>query len=97
MIFLSVAWGMDPIVFRVARRFLGFKYEPKETKQHKVEKLQRAMRDATGLSGGMSEAIADAWVRGREVDRLALQKNWPVENGVVEGPKGTFDLKTLNA
>lgn len=74
---------------------MAFKYEPKETKQHKVERFMKTIRDATGLSRGQAEAIADAYVRGREVDRLAIQKGWPLENGIVTGPSGTFDLSTL--
>ena len=80
---------MDPLTKRVVARF-SFKYEPKETKQHRVEKLRDTIRDATGLSKGMSEAIADAIVRGREVDRLALQKGWPIEHGLITGPSGEF-------
>lgn len=85
---------MDSIARRVALRW-AFKYVPKETKQHKVERARDAIREHTGLSKGQAEAIADAYVRGRDVDRLAIQRNWPVEQGVVTGPSGTFDLKTL--
>jgi hypothetical protein len=83
---------------RVLARFLEAKpySKDKETKEHKAEKLGEKIRDATGLSKGVSEAIADAIVRGREVIRLALQKNWPIsEDGVIEGPKGTLGLKEL--
>ena len=89
---------MDPLASRVAARFReAFKYEMKEKKEHKVDRLLKDIRDATGLSKGMSESIADAWVRGREVDRLALQKGWPVEGLIVTGPSGTLDLRTLSA
>lgn len=83
------------IARRVVARFVGAKpyVKDKETKEHKVDKLADKIRDATGLSKGMSESIADAIVRGREVLRLAIQKNWPIsEDGVIEGPKGTLDL-----
>jgi hypothetical protein len=87
---------MDPLAARVAARWIdSFKYEPKEKKEHRVERFAKAIREATGLSKGQSEAIADALVRGREVDRLALQKGWPVADLVVTGPAGTFDLRTL--
>ena len=80
------------IAQRVARRF-AFRYEPKETKQHKVESLGRRIRDVTGISKGMAENIADAIVRGREVLRLAIQKGWPISDGVIEGPTGTLSLE----
>lgn len=86
---------MDPIARRVAERF-SFKYVPKEKKQHKVDRLMKAIRDATGVSRGIAEDIADAIVRKRNLSALAVQKNWPVENGVVEGPSGTLDLSTLS-
>jgi hypothetical protein len=79
----------SPIVYRVASKF-----HPKETKAHKVDKMAEVIRSSTGLSKGMSEAIADAIVRGREVERLALQKNWPIVEGTIEGPKGTIPLPT---
>ena len=85
---------MDPIVRRVALKW-AFKYEPKEKKEHKVEKLLKEIHQATGLSKNQSEQIADAFIRGREVDRLALQKSWPVQNGTVHGPNGTFDLNKV--
>ncbi len=84
---------MDPLARRVADRFLrSFKYVPKETKEHKVERARDVIRQHTGLSKSMAEAIADALVRGREVARLALQKNWPIENGAIHGPSGMLDL-----
>lgn len=74
---------------------MAFKYEYKETKANKVDRLSKQIREATGLSRGQAEAIADAIVRGRSVDQLALQKGWPVQDGVLEGPKGSLDLKEL--
>jgi hypothetical protein len=85
---------MDPLAKRVAERW-AFKYQPKETKEHRVERTMKTIRDATGLSRGMSEAIADAIVRGREVERLALQKSWPIEGGRIVGPSGSIELSTL--
>jgi len=76
---------------------MSFKYEHKETKANKVDRLSKQIREATGLSRGQAEAIADAIVRGRSVDQLALQKGWPVQDGVLEGPKGSLDLKELIA
>lgn len=85
---------MDPLARRVALRW-AFKFVPKEKKEHKVERVRDEIKDKTGLSKGQSEAIADAYVRGRDVDRLALQKNWPIENGVITGPSGTLELSAL--
>jgi len=81
---------------RVASRFKeSFKYEQKETKEHKVERISKKIRDATGLSKGVSEAIADAFVRGREVARLAIQKGWPLDGDIIEGPTGTLSLEAI--
>lgn len=93
--FYAWASGVDPLARRVAAR-VAFRYGPKETKQHKVENLMKIIRDATGLSKGMSEQIADAYVRGREVERLAVQKNWPIENGVIVGPGGQLAIASLS-
>ncbi len=82
---------MDPIARRVAQRW-AFRYEHKEKKEHKVDRLLKEIHQATGLSKAQSESIADAFIRGREVDRLAVQKSWPIQNGVIHGPSGTFDL-----
>ncbi len=81
---------------RVVSRFLSGKFEYKETKQHKVEKIRDAIRAATGIMKGIAEDIADAIVRKRDLDALGRQKSWPVnEAGVVVGPKGTFDPKSV--
>ena len=80
---------------KVAARY-AFKYQPKETKQHKVERLTKVIRDLTGLGRGTAEDIADAVVRNRDLKALALQKGWPVsEQGALEGPKGSVALKDL--
>jgi len=84
---------------RVVARLVEAKpyVKDKETKEHKADKLAEKIRDATGISKGMAENIADAIVRGREVLRLALQKSWPIsEDGTIEGPKGTIDLSDLS-
>jgi hypothetical protein len=85
---------MDPIARRVALRW-AFKFVPKETKQHKIEKVRDLIRKDTGLSKTQAEAIADAFVRGRNMEQLALQKSWPIENGAIQGPTGTLDLSKL--
>lgn len=72
----------------------SFKYEPKESKKSKVEKLMLRIREATGISKGLAEDIADAIVRGREVLRLAIQKSWPIEDGQIVGPKGSLPVPT---
>lgn len=86
---------MDPLSPRVVRRYLSFKYVPKETKEHKIEKVRDLIRQHTGLSKTQAEAIADAHVRGREVERLALQKSWPIEHGSIHGPAGSLELSKL--
>ncbi len=83
---------------RVAKRFiLGFKFEPKEKKQNKVDRIMRAIRDRTGISRGVAEEIADAVVRGREVARLAIQKGWPLDGDEIIGPQGTLALTEVGA
>lgn len=82
---------------RVVRRFLAFKYEPKEKKKSKVDRLMRFIRDKTGVSRSVATDIADAVVRGREVKRLAVQKGWPVDNGVIIGPQGELALDKVQA
>lgn len=80
---------------KVAARW-AFKYQPKETKQHKVERLMKMIREVTGLGRGTSEDVADAVVRNRNLGALALQKGWPVnEDGELEGPKGSMTLAEL--
>lgn len=86
---------MDRLAAKVARRFIGFKYQSKETKEHKVDRLTKVLRTATGLSRGVSESICDAYVRGREVERLALQKSWPLTGGRITGPTGSMTLDEL--
>lgn len=83
------------ITSRVAQRFLSFKYDQKEKKQTKVDRIMRRIREETGISRGLAEEIADAVVRGREVGRLALQKGWPVEDGVIVGPNGDMSLDAV--
>lgn len=85
---------MDPLAQRVASKF-SFKYVPKEKKQHKIDRLMKVIRDATGLSRSIAEDIADAVVRGRNLAALALQKSWPVEEGLLVGPSGQLDLSSL--
>jgi len=90
------------LIRRVASRYqavssehVSFKYEPKETKQHKAERVGDSIREATGLQKGVSLAIADAFVRGRDVTLLATPKAWPIERGVITGPKGKMQVSEL--
>ncbi len=84
---------MDPLARRVADRYLrSFKYIPREKKQHKIERLTDIIRKHTGLSKSQAESIADAHIRGRDVDGLAVQKSWPIQNGIIHGPNGVVDL-----
>ncbi len=80
---------------RVARRILAGKYDQKEKKQNRVDRVMRLVRDQTGLSRGISEDIVDALVRGRDVEGLALQKGWPIEEGKIVGPSGEMSLKEV--
>ncbi len=73
----------------------AYKFVPKEKKQHKVDRLADIIRKHTGLSKGQAEAIADAHVRGRDVDGLAVQKSWPIQNGIIHGPNGVADLAKI--
>jgi len=82
----------------VVRRFLAFKYQPKETKKHRVEKLTDQLRKLTGISKTLAKDVADAAVRGRDLARLALQKGWPVdERNNIVGPQGKASLNGLLA
>jgi hypothetical protein len=65
---------------------VAFRYVQKETKKHRVERLAQIIRDKTGISKGKAGDIADAIVRNRDVESLALQKSWPVnEQGDIDG------------
>lgn len=81
----------------VARRFIALKYDQKEKKQKRIDRVMRLVRDETGLSRGVSEEIVDALVRGRDVQGLALQKGWPIEDGVVIGPSGEMSLTKIHS
>ena len=85
------------VAFRVAQRFMAFKYQPKEKKTSKVERLTKLIREKTGLSRSIAEGIADAVVRGRDLSALALQKGWPVEDDALEGPQGSLTIQALRA
>jgi hypothetical protein len=92
------------LIQRVASRYqavstdrLAFKYEPKETKQHKAERVGDSIRETTGLQKGLSNAIADAFVRGRDISLLATPKDWPIERGVIVGPKGKMPVSELDS
>jgi len=83
------------MALRVAAQFLAFKYQPKEKKKSKIDRLGKLIRDKTGIGRGQAEDIADAVIRKRDLDRLAVQKEWPVEGGVIEGPKGKMPLSKV--
>ncbi len=86
------------IVARVIQRYKeALKYVPKEKKKSKVERLSKMIREKTGLSSKQCDAIADAIVRGRNLESLALQKNLPVEDGKIEGPKGDLTVNKVKA
>lgn len=76
----------------IARR-VAFRYEQKESKKHKVDRLAKAIREAIGISKGVAADIADAVVRGRDLDALAVQKGWPInDRGEVEGSRGSLSF-----
>jgi len=82
----------------VVRRYLAFKYQPKETKKHKVDRLMEHLRKTTGVSKTLAKEVADAVVRGRDLPRLAVQKGWPVdEDHNLVGPQGKAPLMGLLA
>lgn len=83
---------MDPLAHRVALRFRD---QRGESKQHKVQRIWRFIREITGLGRGMAEDIANALVRGRDVEGLAHQKRWPLEGGMLTGPGGSLSLGDL--
>lgn len=86
----------DTMALRVAARFMtAFKYKPKEKKKSKIDRLGKLIREKTGIGRGQAEDIADAVIRKRDLDSLAHQKGWPVEDGVIEGDKGTMTLKAV--
>lgn len=87
---------MSNLTSRIVRRFMAFKHDHKEKKEAKVTRLMKVIREKTGLSRGLSEEIADAIVRGREVERLAMQKGWPIEDQVIVGPEGEMPLSELS-
>lgn len=84
---------------RVARRYLrAFRYMPKEKKKNKVERLWKFIRDETGLSKSLAEAIADALVRSsRDIDMLALKKGWPIESNIITGPTGMLEVRDVRS
>jgi len=84
---------MDPLATRVALRFRDQRGPSKQTR---VRDLQTLIHDSTGVSRGVSGQIAEAFVRGRDVERLAHQKGWPISDGVVEGPDGQMSLADLD-
>lgn len=88
---------MEAIIKNVVRRFTALKYVPKEKNKSKVERLSKLIREKTGLSNKQSTDIADAIVRGRDLEALALQKNLPVEDGKIEGPKGNISVDKVEA
>jgi hypothetical protein len=90
---------MDRLATRVLARYLakvGKPYgQPKETKEHRVKKVQEVIVEKAGLSKGMAGAIADAYVRsGRNLEELAVQKGWPISDGRINGK---LDIKELPA
>jgi hypothetical protein len=57
----------------------------------------RLITDETGIARRVAEDIADAVLRGRNLAGLALQKRWPMVDGIIEGPRGTFPVEEVVA
>jgi len=68
---------------------------PKRKKDSLKAEMAEVIRKITGLSLSVSGKIADAVVRKRDLDRLALQQDWPVEDGQLTGDKGSIALDLL--
>lgn len=83
------------LALRVARRFMAYQYKPKEKKRSKIERLGKLIRDKTGIGRGTAEDIADAIIRNRSIPQLSLQKDWPVEDGTIQGPKGSLTISAV--
>ena len=85
----------------VGRYFLAreaFKYEPKESKRTKLERLRKFITKATGIGRKVAEDIADAILRNRDLLRLSVQKNWPMnEEGFIEGVHGALHINEIRA
>lgn len=90
---------MTPLTRRVVARYRkeAFKYEPKESKRTKVERIMKMIHDMVGVSKGVAEDIADAFLLHRDLAALAIQKGWDVEvdGTTLDGPKGSLDLATV--
>ena len=82
---------------RIVRRFLAFKYQTKESKKNKIDRLAKLIRERTGISKGLAEDIADAVIRKRDLPRLALQKGWPLEDGEITGSRGSLQVSEVEA
>jgi hypothetical protein len=97
MMFRWGSFSMSTLAERVVRRFMmAFRYVPKEKKKSKVDRTQKFIQEHTGLSNSTALAIADALVRsGRDIESLAHMKDWPIEDGIIEGPKGRINLKKV--
>jgi hypothetical protein len=86
---------------KVVARFLeareAFRYEPKESKKSKVNRLMRLILSHTGIGRRVAEDIADAIIRNRDLARLAIQKGWPLDRDIIEGPRGVFPVEAARA
>lgn len=85
----------------VGRYFLAreaFRYEPKESKKSKIDRLRNFISKATGVGRRVAEDIADAVIRNRDLLRLAVQKGWPMnEEGFIEGVHGALHINEVKA
>jgi hypothetical protein len=82
---------------KLYRDLAAFRYEPKESKQSKVRRLMRMILDYTGIGRRVAEDIADAILRNRDLLGLAVQKNWPMNEGIIQGPLGEIPVEEVRA
>jgi hypothetical protein len=77
---------------------LSFRYQPKESKESKIDRLTHLITKVTGIGRRIAEDIADAIIRNRNLLQLAVQKHWPMnEEGFVEGPHGALHINEIRA
>ena len=86
---------MDAKALNVVQRYKASLKEKPETKRNRLFETIRAI----GISLSVAKDIADKFVAKHgnlaELMRLALQKGWSLNDGIIEGSKGSLDLASL--
>lgn len=67
----------------------------KKSRDKQARELRDRIAKATGISNSKALEIAEAAVRGRNLDALSRQKSWPVEWDAIVGPVGIMPLALL--